>query len=1211
MSKEYNPKEIETKWQQYWQENNIYQVENQSNKPKYYVLDMFPYPSGAGLHVGHPLGYIATDIFSRYKKMQGFNVLHPMGFDSFGLPAEQYAIETGQHPAITTENNIKTFKNQLSKIGFNHDTNKEFQTSNSEYYKWTQWIFQQLFNSFFDNKTQKATEISILIDEFNQNGNQNIDAACDENTPIFSASDWKNKSETEQQKILLHYRLAFIAEATVNWCPALGMVLANDEVKDGLSERGGHPVERKKMKQWMMRITAYADRLLDNLENLDWSEAVKEMQRNWIGKSIGCEIEFQICPTPALPAEEGVAEGGVLPDFADRLRLFMTANLQKWQSLKQFGRANRKNPTKAEEFLWSKIRKEQLGVKFRRQHAISDFIVDFVSLKDNLVIEVDGGYHLEKEQKEYDEMRTQILEVRGFHVIRFTNDEVLNQIDIVLDSIKSIIKNPPLKNNDVSETENNHFPKGEENNHLPKREENNSLPPKGEGWGGAKLTAFTTRIDTIFGVSYLVLAPEHEIIPTLTTTEQKNDVEKYVTWAKNRSELERQSEVKNVSGVFTGSYVLNPFNQEKIPIWIADYVLAGYGTGVVMGVPSSDERDFRFAKHFNLPIRLVIEGTENMENPTEKKYGKMINSEFLNGLDTKEAIQKAIQFVENQEIGQPKVNFRLRDAAFSRQRYWGEPMPIYYKNGMPYLVDESDLPLQLPEITEYKPTADGEPPLARAKNWTYKGYPLETTTMPGWAGSSWYFLRYMDNQNKDSFASKQATDYWNQVDLYVGGTEHAVGHLLYSRFWTNFLADRGFISFQEPFKKMINQGMIQGVSEIIYKYRGKSDDQYDKVQSNSFMMYGTPFQFPFSNIFLSADIADVWEKNSQTDPENNPLKEYSSDIHCDISIVKNNILDIQAFLDSLKWNQYKKNSVFICKGGYWISNSIISTERHINEHTFESVEISKEYDFKFVSFEKDFNNGYFEVTHDYFENLGEDGKKFYTKPQVEKMSKRWYNVVNPDDVIEKYSADTLRLYEMFLGPLEQYKPWSMQGIDGCHKFLKRLWRLFYDNEGNLQISNEEPTPAELKALHKCIKGVREDLDRYSFNTPVSKFMILATELIELKCYKKSILEKFLGVLVPYTPHICEELWQNALGYQSSIYHTEFPIFEEKYLTESEYSYPIQINGKMRGNVTFSLDLSKEEIEKMVVENELVQKYLEGNVPKKVIVVPKKIINVVV
>ncbi|TAH30214.1 MAG: leucine--tRNA ligase [Cytophagales bacterium] len=1085
MSKEYNPKEIESKWQQYWQENNIYQVENQSDKSKYYVLDMFPYPSGAGLHVGHPLGYIATDIFSRYKKMQGFNVLHPMGFDSFGLPAEQYAIETGQHPAITTENNIKTFKNQLSKIGFNYDKNTEIQTSSATYYRWTQWIFGQLFNAYFDKKTQKAEDIDTLIDAFEKNGNQNIEAVCDENTPIFSAEEWKNKNEVEKQTILLYYRLAFIAEATVNWCPALGMVLANDEVKDGLSERGGHPVERKKMKQWMMRITAYADRLLDNLENLDWSDAVKEMQRNWIGKSIGCEIDFNLTPLPPLHLERGNIQTSNQSVYYPNL---FTTEPEKWKYLKELARNHRKNSTEAENILWQELRNQKLGFKIRRQHAIEDFIVDFVSLEKKLVIEVDGEYHNEKEQKEYDNFRTWTLQNTSFNEIRFTNDEVLNDLNNVLEKIKNRLKN---NNSEII---------------IPS--------PNGEGAGGEvqKLTAFTTRIDTIFGVSYLVLAPEHEVISSLTTTEQKNEVEKYVTWAKNRSELERQSEVKNVSGVFTGSYVINPFNQEKIPIWIADYVLAGYGTGVVMGVPSSDERDFRFAKHFNLPIRLVIEGTENMENPTEKKYGKMINSEFLNGLDTKEAIQKAIQFVENQEIGQPKVNFRLRDAAFSRQRYWGEPMPIYYKNGMPYLVDEKDLPLQLPEITEYKPTADGEPPLARAKNWTYKGYPLETTTMPGWAGSSWYFLRYMDSQNQNTFASKQATDYWNQVDLYVGGTEHAVGHLLYSRFWTNFLADRGFISFQEPFKKMINQGMIQGQSALMYRLKNQ-------------------------NTFIS------W--NLRTNYKEEELQE----LHVDVNIVENNILNIELFK---KWRSENENATFL---------------------------------------------------------LEDD--KFMCGSQVEKMSKRWYNVVNPDDVIEKYSADTLRLYEMFLGPLEQYKPWSMQGIDGCHKFLKRLWRLFYDNEGNLQISNEEPTPAELKALHKCIKGVREDLDRYSFNTPVSKFMILATELIELKCYKKSILEKFLGVLVPYTPHICEELWQNALGYQSSIYHTEFPTFEEKYLTESEYSYPIQINGKMRGNVTFSLDLSKEEIEKMVVENELVQKYLEGNVPKKVIVVPKKIINVVV
>jgi leucyl-tRNA synthetase len=1095
MSAEYNPKEIESKWQKYWQENNIYHVENQSDKQKYYVLDMFPYPSGAGLHVGHPLGYIATDIFSRYKKMQGFNVLHPMGFDSFGLPAEQYAIETGQHPAITTEKNIQTFKKQLAKIGFNHNKDREIQTSSPEYYKWTQWIFQQLFNSYFNNDTKKAENIEDLIAEFEKNGNQKINAACDENTPIFSAKDWQSKSEKEQQQILLHYRLAFIAEATVNWCAALGMVLANDEVKDGLSERGGHPVERKKMRQWMMRITAYADRLLNNLDTLEWSDAVKEMQRNWIGKSIGCEIDFYLTPLPPLHLERGDIQTSNKSVYYPNL---FTTHPEKWKHLKELARNNRKNPTEAEDILWQELRNQKLGFKIRRQHAIEDFIVDFVCLEKKLVIEVDGEYHNEEEQKEYDDFRTWTLQNVGFNEIRFTNQEILNDLNKVLEKIKNTLKSNSTEG-EIS---------------FDKSQTKNTPSPNGEGAGGEvqKLTAFTTRIDTIFGVSYLVLAPEHEMIPTLTTPEQKEEVEKYVNWAKNRSELERQSEVKSVSGVFTGSYAINPFNNEKIPIWIADYVLAGYGTGVVMGVPSSDDRDFRFAKYFNLPIRLVIEGTENMENPTEKKYGKMINSDFLDGLETQEAIQKAIEFVEKNHLGKSKVNFRLRDAAFSRQRYWGEPMPVYYKDGLPYLIDEKDLPLVLPEINEYKPTADGEPPLARAKDWTYKGFPLETTTMPGWAGSSWYFLRYMDNKNKDTFASKQATDYWNQVDLYVGGTEHAVGHLLYSRFWTNFLYDKGFLSFQEPFKKMINQGMIQGQSALIYRLKNE-------------------------NTFISWNL------------KNNYHIEDLQILHVDVNIVENNILNIEAFK---KWRIENENAIFVL-----------------------------------------------------------ENDKFVCGSQVEKMSKRWYNVVNPDDVIDKYSADTLRLYEMFLGPLEQYKPWNTQGIDGCYKFLKRLWRLFYDNEGNLQINDETPTPAELKVLHKAIKGVTEDLERYSFNTPVSKFMILVGELTDLKCHKKAILETFLRLLVPYTPHITEELWQNALGNKESIYNQDFPIFDEKYLIENDFNYPIQINGKVRLNISFALSKDKATIEKEVLTNENVQKYLEGKTPKKVIVVEKKIINIVI
>ncbi len=936
---EYNPQDIEKKWQDHWKKYNTYKVDNNSKKPKFYALDMFPYPSGAGLHVGHPLGYIATDIMARYKRMSGYEVLHPMGFDSFGLPAEQYAIETGQHPAITTKQNIETFKNQLSKIGFDYDWDREIQTSSPQYYKWTQIIFQEIFESWYNYDTQKAEHINTLITHFEKNGNANVNAECDEDIIQFTATDWQNYSKHQQQEILLKYRLTFIADSFVNWCPALGTVLANDEVKDGLSERGGHPVERKKMRQWMMRITAYADRLLEGLENLEWSDALKEMQRNWIGKSTGCEIDFKV--------------------------------------------------------------------------------------KDKNIT----------------------------------------------------------------------------------------------------LTAFTTRIDTIFGVSYLVLAPEHEIIGELTTLSQKNEVEKYVTWAKNRSERERQTEVKTVSGVFTGSYATNPFSDEKIPIWIADYVLSGYGTGVVMGVPSSDDRDFRFANNFNLPIKMVIEGTETMENPTEKKYGKMINSEFLNGLETKDAIAKAISFVKERNIGKAKVNFRLRDAVFSRQRYWGEPVPVYFKNGIPYLVPKENLPLTLPEISAYKPTEDGEPPLARATDWYYtdkntgEKYPYEHSTMPGWAGSSWYFLRYMDANNDNELVSKNAMQYWQQVDLYVGGTEHAVGHLLYSRFWAKFLFDRGIINFDEPFKKLVNQGMIQGRSALIYRKKGE-------------------------NVYVDSELA----------------KKYNEDelqqLHVDVNIVKNDILDIEAY----------KN---------WRNDE---------------------------DWQKEMQNATF---------LTGENDAFNCDYLVEKMSKRWYNVVNPDDVIARYSADTLRLYEMFLGPLEQSKPWNTQGIDGTQRFLRKLWRLFYDEkDGNFLVKDETPTPAELKSLHKLLKGMHEEIAEYSFNTIVSKYMIVVNELSDLKCHKKAILEQLLQALAPFAPHITEELWEN-LGHKTSIHHSIMPNFEEKHLVESNFEYPISVNGKVRTQILFDLEKPTTEIEQEVLGNDIIQKWLEGKIPKKIIVVKGRIVNVVI
>ncbi len=922
----YNPAEIEPKWQKFWAENNLYKTEKDPKKPKFYVLDMFPYPSGAGLHVGHPLGYIATDIIARYKRAKGFNVLHPMGFDSFGLPAEQYAIETGQHPAITTEQNIATFKAQLSKIGFCYDWSREVRTSSPDYYRWTQWIFLQLFDSWYDKKADKARPIAELIAEFEAHGNSHIQAACDEKTPVFSAKTWNEYTPKQKSDILLGYRLAYLDDVMVNWCAALGSVLANDEIKDGLSERGGHPVERKKMRQWMMRITAYADRLERNLEHLDWSEAMKETQRNWIGRSIGCELRFKV-----------------------------------WQSQKE-------------------------------------------------------------------------------------------------------------------------------------------------------ITVFTTRIDTIFGVSFISLAPECENIAEWVPDSHRSEVLAYVQHSINRSERERQAEVKTVSGVFTGAYALHPFSGEKIPIWIADYVLAGYGTGAVMGVPASDERDFRFAKQFGLPIIPVIDQTPTDENglviaPYSEKAGKMINSDFLNGLEVKQAIEKAIEAVEKRGIGCRKINFKLRDAVFGRQRYWGEPIPIYYRNGIPEPVTE--LPLLLPEISQYKPTETGEPPLARAQNWKYQNqYDYEHTTMPGWAGSSWYFLRFMDPKNDQTFCDRSQSDYWGAVDLYVGGTEHATGHLLYARFWNMFLYDRGWIAHEEPFIKLVNQGMIQGRSSLIYKVKNQ-------------------------NKFVSVGLKDNYD---------------CQELHVDISIVKNDVLEIE----------------------------------------------------KFKRWRPEYADADFEL----------EGDKFFCGVAIEKMSKRWYNVVNPDDIVAQYGADTLRLYEMFLGPLEMSKPWSTQGIDGVARFLKKLWRLFYSESGEFLPVESQPSPAELKILHKTIKKVSQDYESLSLNTCVSAFMIAVNELTELKCTNKSILEQFLIILSPFAPHIAEELWQ-ALGHTESILNASFPDYDEQYTREDVFECAVQINGKLRATLALPVDLPQEQIEAEVLANQTVQKWLEGKKPKKIVYIPKKLVNLVV
>lgn len=925
---EYTFSELEPKWQAKWRENKVYQVDVDESKPKFYVLDMFPYPSGAGLHVGHPLGYIASDIYARYKRQSGYNVLHPMGYDAYGLPAEQYAIQTGQHPAITTDINIKRYREQLDKIGFSFDWNREVKTCDPDYYKWTQWAFIEMFKHWFNNETQKAEPVETLITKFEKEGNTNINAAS---SPVesFSADEWKTKSEKEQQEILLSYRIAYLADTMVNWCPELGTVLANDEVKDGVSVRGGHPVVQKNMRQWSLRVSAYAERLLQGLEKLEWSDSLKEIQRYWIGKSIGASVNFP----------------------------------------------------------------------------------------------VDGYKH--------------------------------------------------------------------------------------------ELNIFTTRPDTLYGATFMVLAPEHEIVREITTPENQQEVEEYIQWASNRNERERIADAKNITGVFTGAYGINPLTNEKIPIWIADYVLMGYGTGAIMAVPAHDSRDFAFAKHFNLPIKQVVVAENdqptdpaNWEDSYDAKEGKLINSEIINGLNVADAIEKISRHIEEKELGKRQINYKLRDAIFSRQRYWGEPFPVYYKDNMPYVLDVDDLPLKLPEVDKYLPTEDGQPPLGRAENWETKdGYPLELNTMPGFAGSSAYYLRYMDPHNDEELVSEKANKYWQDVDLYVGGTEHATGHLIYSRFWNKFLYDIGAVIKDEPFKKLINQGMIQGRSNFVYRIKGE----------NKFVSYGL-------------------RKQHDVTP-----------IHVDVNIVENDVLDVDAFR---QWRPEFKDAEFILE------------------------------DDKYVC-------GY----------------------AVEKMSKSMFNVVNPDDIIELYGADTLRLYEMFLGPVEQSKPWDTKGIDGVHRFLKKFWRLFY-NGNEFQLSDEQPNEKELKVLHKTIHKISDDIERFSYNTAISAFMICVNELADLKCNKRAILEPLTIMLSPFAPHIAEELWHKA-GHESTVIDAEFPVHDEKYLKEDEIEYPVSFNGKTRFKLMLPADASKEDIESEVLKHEKSEKYLEGKTPKKVIVVPKRIINIVV
>jgi leucyl-tRNA synthetase len=959
---DYNFKDIEQKWQAYWNRKNTYTVEIDHTKKKYYVLDMFPYPSGAGLHVGHPLGYIASDIYSRYKRMKGFNVLHPMGFDAFGLPAEQYAIQTGQHPAITTERNIRRYREQLKKIGFSYDWNREVRTCDPAYYKWTQWAFICMFKHWFNNTTCKAEPIERLISEFEKHGNTQVNAACNE-IGIFTGSDWKNMSEAKQQEILMAFRIAYRSKTLVNWCPALGTVLANDEVKEGYSIRGGHPVVQKKMEQWMLRISAYAERLLDGLEYVNFTESLKEIQRNWIGKSEGAEIVFKI-------------------------------------------------------------------------------------------------------------------------------------------------HNPDIKSrNNVDTT--------------------------------VKIIVFTTRADTLFGSTFMVLAPESGLADIVTTKEYRQAVIRYINKAKRRSERERMTDTRKVTGQFTGGYAEHPFSGKLLPIWVSDYVLSGYGTGAIMAVPAHDSRDYAFARHFNLPITEVVTGGDISKDSYDAKEGIMVNSEFLNGLTVKDAITKMIYELERTGQGTRKVNYRMRDAIFSRQRYWGEPFPVYYKNGIPYPFDEKRLPLELPEVDSFQ-AEKGEPPLARAKNWqTDEGYPIELDTMPGFAGSSAYYIRFMDPYNDSMLISKEANEYWQDVDLYVGGTEHAVGHLIYSRFWNKFLFDTGVVCRDEPYRKLINQGMIQGISHFVYRWRKTnifvSYNEYRNFQSRSIEDFHKEFIIPQ----LGKTISDKYIEL--------PLE--FDEFHVDLSLVKNQVLDIDGFKN---WRPEFDNALFI-----------------------------KE------------NDG-----------------KYYCGCAVEKMSKSMYNVVNPDDIIEKYGADTLRLYEMFLGPVEQAKPWDTNGIEGVYKFLRKVWRLFHDKDNNFSLSDDEPENDELKTIHRTIKKVTEDIENFSYNTAVSAFMICVNELGEVKCNKRAVLERLILLLSPFAPHIAEELW-SLCGHAESITGAEFPVYNEQYLIEDNFEYPVSFNGKLRFKLSLPVDMEVKEIEKAAVNHEQAQKWLNGKPPRKVIVVQKKIINVVV
>ncbi|OYU85008.1 MAG: hypothetical protein CFE24_03955 [Flavobacterium sp. BFFFF2] len=1334
---------IESKWQQYWREHRTFAAENNSQLPKYYVLDMFPYPSGAGLHVGHPLGYIASDIVSRYKRHKGFNVLHPMGYDSFGLPAEQYAIQTGQHPEKTTRENIARYREQLDRMGFSFDWDREVRTSNPDYYKHTQWIFSELFNSYYCLESQQAKPISALKEIFEKDGNQAVQAVCDEDTPAFTAAQWQAFTDQEQHRLMLHYRLTYLAETEVNWCPGLGTVLANDEIVNGVSERGGHAVIRKKMTQWSMRISAYAERLLQGLNDIDWSESIKESQRNWIGKSVGASVKFKILP-PA-PSEGGgdVAKLKSGPKY-------LTGDPIIASKLLEFAKENRKAPTLSESILWDTLRRENLDVRFRRQHLIGQYIVDFVCLERRLIIEVDGEYHNSPEQQNLDAERTLELEKKHqFKVLRFTNDDVNTKISFVINKIKEHLNNG-------------------------KSTPNPTPSPSGRAGEGTFIEVFTTRPDTLFGVTFMTLAPEHDLVSQITTPEQKAAVDAYIDATAKRSERERMADVKTISGVFTGAYAMHPFTNEAIPIWIGDYVLAGYGTGAVMAVPCGDDRDFAFASHFagqhgmpaiknifnrdltpnpspkergltetdvnnieyfnkfpyfsakpDLAKRLVAFAKENRKSATEaedlmwqslrsaalgykirrqhyigpfivdfvclsrqlvieldgsihefqKEYdlartemlqelgfeitrfsneevlrekrqvlekiksilserpdftlksenspspwergpgGEVteaftlkdesftyIQSDFLNGLTYKTATQKVLAALEEGGAGQAKVNYRLRDAVFSRQRYWGEPFPVYYVDGLPQIIEPQHLPVVLPEVEKYLPTDDGQPPLGNASVWAWNTqthqvvanelidhqtvFPLELNTMPGWAGSSWYWMRYMDAHNATQFCTEEALEYWQNVDLYIGGSEHATGHLLYARFWNKFLKDRGFAPTEEPFKKLINQGMILGTGayypfffctvkiSIDIKYLDSKKANYINADLNVLVFTRVTEKIndgTLDSIFPEIPQIDRNEISSQIRPI---YKKYLKE-------------------------QYNNNEIYEISDEFF-NVEVMEPNYDLNPKRIPYRSIDP------VTLEIDVEKMRQDTMFSFAIKTGND--RIFATTEVGKMSKSWLNVVSPDDICHEYGADTLRLYEMFLGPLEQSKPWSTGGISGVYGFLKKLWRLYFTDEG-CQVIDDKPTADMFKSLHKTIKKVTEDIEQFSFNTSVSQFMICVNELTQLKCHHRAILEPLAVLVSPYAPHIAEELWQ-ALGHQESIERVPFPIYDAQYLVESNKEYPVSFNGKMRFTLNLPLDLSVEEIEAQVMADERTQQQLQGRTPNKVIIVPGKIINLV-